>query len=66
MPAALPRPTMQYRRHAWLDFQRALDPLAPPHPLPEAIRASDSSLPRSSRISNSPGAPPRRIRASSS
>jgi hypothetical protein len=26
----LPRPTMQFRRRAWLEFQRALDPLAPP------------------------------------
>jgi hypothetical protein len=26
----MPRPTMQFRRRAWLEFQRALDPLAPP------------------------------------
>jgi hypothetical protein len=26
----LPRPTVQFRRRAWLEFQRALDPLAPP------------------------------------
>jgi hypothetical protein len=26
----LPRPTMRFRRRAWLEFQRALDPLAPP------------------------------------
>jgi hypothetical protein len=30
----LPAPTMQFRRRAWLAFQRALDPLAPPKPLP--------------------------------
>jgi hypothetical protein len=29
----LPRPTPQFRRRAWLAFQRALDPLAPPRPL---------------------------------
>jgi hypothetical protein len=27
-------PSMQFRRRAWLQFQRALDPLAPPKPLP--------------------------------
>jgi hypothetical protein len=32
--AAIPRPTMQFRRRAWLLFQRALDPLASPKPLP--------------------------------
>ena len=30
----LPTPTMQFRRRAWLRFQRALDPLAAPKPLP--------------------------------
>lgn len=30
----LPAPTLQFRRRAWLGFQRALDPLAPPKPLP--------------------------------
>jgi hypothetical protein len=25
----LPKPTASYRRRAWLEFQRALDPLAP-------------------------------------
>ncbi|MGE5690168.1 MAG: hypothetical protein ACM33B_06395 [Pseudomonadota bacterium] len=30
---ALPLPTAQFRRRAWLAFQRALDPLAPPRPL---------------------------------
>jgi hypothetical protein len=28
-----PLPTTQFRRRAWLEFQRALDPLAPPKPL---------------------------------
>jgi hypothetical protein len=32
--AGVPLPTMQFRRRAWLQFQRALDPLAPPKPLP--------------------------------
>ena len=50
----LPRPTEQFRRHAWREFQRALDPLGPPRPLP-AMRASDSSLPSSSRLSKRPG-----------
>jgi hypothetical protein len=30
----LPSPTMQFRRRAWLVFQRSLDPLAPPKRLP--------------------------------
>jgi len=56
MNELLPRPTTQFRRRAWLEFQRALDPLAPPKPLPGAlIRAIDSSLPSSSRLSKSPG-----------
>jgi len=29
-----PLPSGRFRRRAWLDFQRALDPLAPPKPLP--------------------------------
>jgi hypothetical protein len=29
----IPLPTAQFRRRAWIDFQRALDPLAPPKPL---------------------------------
>jgi hypothetical protein len=33
-PHDLPSPTMQFRRRAWLAFQRTLDPLAPPKPLP--------------------------------
>jgi hypothetical protein len=52
----LPRPSAQFRRRAWLEFQRALDPLAPPKPLPGAlIRETDSSRPRSSRLSKRPG-----------
>jgi hypothetical protein len=30
---AAPLPTAQFRRRAWLEFQRALDPLGPPRPL---------------------------------
>jgi hypothetical protein len=30
---APPLPTTQFRRQAWLEFQRAIDPLAPPKPL---------------------------------
>jgi len=30
----LPTPSMRFRRKAWLEFQRALDPLARPKPLP--------------------------------
>jgi hypothetical protein len=30
----LPRPTASFRRRAWLEFQRALDPLAPVRQLP--------------------------------
>jgi hypothetical protein len=30
----VPLPTTHFRRRAWLAFQRALDPLAPPKPLP--------------------------------
>jgi hypothetical protein len=29
----VPKPTAQFRRRAWLEFQRAIDPLAPPKPL---------------------------------
>jgi len=50
----LPRPSAHFRRRAWFDFQRALDPLAQPRPLPP-ILARVSSLPRSSRLSKSPG-----------
>ena len=30
----LPTPSASYRRRAWIEFQRALDPLAPIKPLP--------------------------------
>ncbi len=30
----LPTPSASYRRRAWVQFQRALDPLAPIKPLP--------------------------------
>jgi hypothetical protein len=30
----VPTPTASYRRRAWFEFQRALDPLAPLKPLP--------------------------------
>jgi hypothetical protein len=30
----LPSPSPSYRRRAWIEFQRALDPLAPVKPLP--------------------------------
>jgi hypothetical protein len=30
----LPAPSLQFRRRAWRDYQRALDPLASPKPLP--------------------------------
>jgi hypothetical protein len=33
LKAALPQPSMSFRRRAWLQFQRALDPLAQPKPL---------------------------------
>jgi hypothetical protein len=32
----LPRPTPSFRRRAWLEFQRALDPLGPVKPLRRA------------------------------
>ena len=59
--AGLPLPTQRFRRQAWLAFQRALDPLAPPKPLPPAAaprrsrRLSVTSRPSSSMLSNSPG-----------
>ena len=31
----LPAPSMRFRRKSWLEFQRALDPLAPPKRLPK-------------------------------
>ncbi len=33
-PKLLPKPSASYRRQAWIQFQRALDPLAPIKPLP--------------------------------
>jgi hypothetical protein len=33
MSRGLPQPTVAFRWRAWLQFQRALDPLAPPKPL---------------------------------
>ena len=30
----LPTPSASYRRRSWIQFQRALDPLAPIKPLP--------------------------------
>ncbi|MFL5965297.1 MAG: hypothetical protein ACJ747_01960 [Gaiellaceae bacterium] len=33
---AIPRPTPHFRRRAWAEFQRALDPLASPRPLEAA------------------------------
>jgi hypothetical protein len=35
----LPAPSASYRRRAWVEFQRALDPLAPIKPLPPQPRA---------------------------
>jgi len=31
-PGRLPQPTTAFRRRAWLQFQRAIDPLARPKP----------------------------------
>ena len=39
----VPRPTAQFRRRAWLAFQRAIDPLAPPRPLPRPDAHADGS-----------------------
>jgi hypothetical protein len=39
--AGLPQPTQRFRRLAWLAFQRALDPLAPPKPLPPGALRHD-------------------------
>jgi hypothetical protein len=47
----VPTPSASYRRRAWLDFQRALDPLAPLKPPPRRKRASDSSRPSNSKLS---------------
>ena len=32
-PEVLPRPSSHFRKRAWLEFQRALDPLARPKPM---------------------------------
>jgi hypothetical protein len=40
-PADLPQPTASFRRRAWLEFQRALDPLASPKRLPAPMREQD-------------------------
>jgi hypothetical protein len=32
LPKRLPQPTMSFRRRAWMQFQRAIDPLARPKP----------------------------------
>jgi hypothetical protein len=34
----LPKPSMRFRRHCWMTFQRALDPLAQPKRLPTTQR----------------------------
>jgi hypothetical protein len=34
----VPVPTESFRRRAWRQFERALDPLAPPRPLPTRRR----------------------------
>src|SRR5262249_39606991 len=46
MNELLPRPTTQFRRRAWREFQRALDPLAPPKPLPGALISDRLGLPQ--------------------
>jgi hypothetical protein len=38
MDDKLPKPSASYRRRAWVEFQRALDPLAPVKPLPPPHR----------------------------
>jgi hypothetical protein len=44
-PAGLPHPTQRFKREAWLAFQRALDPLAPPKPLPPGALTPRRRLP---------------------
>ena len=39
----LPAPTTQFRLRAWREFQKALDPLAPPKPLPPKQRFKPTS-----------------------
>jgi hypothetical protein len=41
-PAVVIQPTPQFRRTAWVRFQRALDPIGRPRPLP----APKASMPR--------------------
>jgi len=45
-PAGLPHPTQRFKREAWLAFQRALDPLAPPKPLPPTALTPRQRPPR--------------------
>jgi hypothetical protein len=47
----VPSPSASYRRRAWIEFQRALDPLAPAKPLARRRRDSDSSQPSNSKLS---------------
>jgi hypothetical protein len=44
-PAGLPYATQRFKRRAWLAFQRALDPLAPPKPLPPSALTPRRRLP---------------------
>jgi hypothetical protein len=37
------RPTASFRRRAWREFQRALDPLGPAKALPSAVPPSDQA-----------------------
>jgi len=34
---AMPQPTLEFRQRAWREFQRALDPLAWPRPMPRRL-----------------------------
>ncbi|HZT93353.1 MAG TPA: hypothetical protein VE985_02605 [Gaiellaceae bacterium] len=45
-PAGLPLPSQRFRRRSWLEFQRALDPLAPPKELPPDAIKLQRRLPR--------------------
>jgi hypothetical protein len=45
LEAQLPRPTASFRRHAWLAFQRALDPFGPPKkPFRIGLNGADRSF----------------------
>jgi hypothetical protein len=46
--AGLPLPSQRFRRRSWLTFQRALDPLAPPKPVPPAAPTPRRRPPRES------------------